>query len=151
MNTVGSGDFLTDLIQFLFDFAFSQGFGVAQICKDEEYRSLADKTKDLIIINTNWKNKSELPFIIGHEIGHLMDGDVGLSYYCGNALTSKEHHADLYSLKTTPHDNTIVLMSQANLCKHMVYRYACMMMWLNYLENTMIYCFKNKKSLQDSG
>lgn len=59
---------------------------------------LADKTRNLIIINTNWKNKSELPFIIGHEIAHLMDGDVGLSYYCGNALTSKEHHADLYSL-----------------------------------------------------
>lgn len=98
MNTVGSGDFLTDLMQFLFDFAFSQGFGVAQISKDEEYRPLADKTRNLIIINTNWKNKSELPFIIGHEIGHLMDGDVGLSYYCGNALTSKEHHADLYSL-----------------------------------------------------
>lgn len=94
MNTVGSGDFLTDLIQFLFDFAFAQGFGIAQISKDEEYRSLADKTRNLIIINTNWKNKAELPFIIGHEIGH----DVGLSYYCGNALTSKERHADLYSL-----------------------------------------------------
>ncbi|RMC36014.1 hypothetical protein F5ESL0236_07630 [Lactobacillus sp. ESL0236] len=62
---------MTDLMQFLFDFTFSQGFGVAQISKDEEYRPLADKTRNLIIINTNWKNKSELPFIIGHEIGHL--------------------------------------------------------------------------------
>ncbi|WEV40314.1 M48 family metalloprotease [Lactobacillus sp. ESL0681] len=89
---------MNDLIQFLFDFAFDQGFGIAQICKDEEYRSLADKTRNLIIINTNWKNRNELPFIIGHEIGHLMDGDTGISNYCGNALTSKERHADLYSL-----------------------------------------------------
>ncbi|WEV51637.1 hypothetical protein OZX69_02790 [Lactobacillus sp. ESL0731] len=89
---------MNDLIQYLLNFALDQGFSVAQICEAEEYRSLADKSKKLIIINTNWRNKAELPFIIGHEIGHLVDGDLGISSYCGTTLTSKERHADLYSL-----------------------------------------------------
>ncbi|MDF7683484.1 hypothetical protein PT287_08230 [Lactobacillus sp. ESL0679] len=89
---------MNDLIQYLLNFALDQGFGVAQLCEDEDYRSLADKSKQLIIININWRNKTELPFIIGHEIGHLIDGDYGLSHYCGTTLTSKERHADLYSL-----------------------------------------------------
>lgn len=89
---------MEDLIQYLFDFAFDHNLGVAQISGKEDFRSLADKSRDLIIINFNWKDKAELAFIIGHEIGHLMEGDVGLSYYCGNTLTSKERHADLYSL-----------------------------------------------------
>lgn len=89
---------MSDLIKWLYSYAFDHKIGVLQITTAKEYSSLADKNKRTIVINNNWKNKKELPFIIGHEIGHLMDGDVGLSYYCGNALTSKEHHADLYSL-----------------------------------------------------
>lgn len=52
-----------------------------------------------IIINSNYINKDWLPFAIGHEIGHLVNGDNGICYfdsYHVNANT--EHHADLYSL-----------------------------------------------------
>nr|WP_280926576.1 M48 family metalloprotease [Lactobacillus sp. ESL0701] len=91
-------NYVNDLIQYLFDFAFNQDIGYLLVPADEDYSSFANKTKKLIIINTNWKNKAELPFIIGHEIGHLIDGDQGISRYCGTSLTSKERHADLYSL-----------------------------------------------------
>lgn len=89
---------MNDLIEYQFDFAFKHNIGVLQINTKKEYNSLADTSKNLIIINTNWKNKKELPFIIGHEIGHLIDGESGLSYYCGTSLTSNERHADLFSL-----------------------------------------------------
>lgn len=89
---------MNDLIEYQFDFAFKHNIGVLQINTKKEYNSLADTSKNLIIVNTNWKNKKELPFIIGHEIGHLIEGESGLSYYCGTSLTSSERHADLFSL-----------------------------------------------------
>lgn len=89
---------VNDLIKYLFDFAFDHDIGVLLISTSKEYNSLADKTKKTIIINTNWKNQNELPFIIGHEIGHLMEGEPGLSFFCGTSLSSKERKADLFSL-----------------------------------------------------
>lgn len=89
---------VNDLIQYLFNFAFDHNIGVLLLSTSKEYNSLADKTKKTIIINTNWKNQNELPFIIGHEIGHLMEGEPGLSYFCGTSLNSKERKADLFSL-----------------------------------------------------
>lgn len=89
---------VNDLIQYLFNFAFDHNIGVLLLSTSKEYNSLADKTKKTIIINTNWKNQNEIPFIIGHEIGHLMDGEPCLSYFCGTSLSSKERTADLFSL-----------------------------------------------------
>ena len=89
---------VSDLIAWLYSYAFKHRIGVFQLITKPEYSSLADKSKRLIIINTNWKNKKELPFVIGHEIGHIMAGDPGLSYYCGTTLTPNERRADLFSL-----------------------------------------------------
>lgn len=89
---------VSDLIAWLYSYAFKHRIGAFQLITEPEYSSLADKSKRLIIINTNWQNKKELPFIIGHEIGHIMAGDPGLSYYCGTTLTSNERRADLFSL-----------------------------------------------------
>lgn len=91
---------VNDLIRYLFIFAFDHDIGVLLISTCEEYNSLADKTKKTIIINTQWKNQNELPFIIGHEIGHIMNGDTNndIEYYCGSPITSEERKADLYSL-----------------------------------------------------
>lgn len=50
-----------------------------------------------LVINLNWKNKKELLFIIGHEIGHFTNGDSRKFYY-RNFNTTVEHQADLYTL-----------------------------------------------------
>lgn len=42
-----------------------------------------------IIINTNWKNQNELPFIIAHEIGHVLNEDEGKLYYSTSTAHSK--------------------------------------------------------------
>lgn len=70
---------MSNLISWLYSYAFKHKIGVLQIFTKPEYSSLSDKSKRLIIINVNWKNKKELPFIIGHEIGHILAGEPGLS------------------------------------------------------------------------
>ena len=89
---------VSNLIAWLYSYAFKHKIGVLQIFTKPEYSSLSDKSKRLIIININWKNKKELPFIIGHEIGHILAGESGLSNYCGTPLTPNERRADLFSL-----------------------------------------------------
>lgn len=89
---------VSNLISWLYSYAFKHKIGVLQIFTKPEYSSLSDKSKRLIIINVNWKNKKELPFIIGHEIGHILAGQPSLSNYCGTPLTPNERRADLFSL-----------------------------------------------------
>lgn len=53
-----------------------------------------------IIINTDWANQDEIPFIIAHEIGHIMNGDTGIRYYDSGTINSKsEYHANIYGIK----------------------------------------------------
>lgn len=35
---------------------------------------------------------------MGHEIGHIMNGDNNAAFYCGKPVNFEEHLADLYSL-----------------------------------------------------
>lgn len=89
---------MDDLITYLLQFAFDHGISCAFIWKSEAYQSVALPEKDLIVINQNCRNKQELPFVIGHEIGHIMKGDSGTAFYCNKPINSEERLADLYSL-----------------------------------------------------
>ena len=92
---------MDDLLTYLFKHAFENRISCALIWKDVNYQSVALPKKKLIVINQNCRNKYELPFIVGHEIGHIMNGDSdsGVAYYCGSPFTSEERKADLYSLE----------------------------------------------------
>lgn len=89
---------MDDLLTYLFRLAFNNKISCALIWKDINYQSVALPKEKLIVINQNCKNKNELPFIVGHEIGHIMNGDATTSFYCNKPLSSEEHKADLYSL-----------------------------------------------------
>ena len=89
---------MEDLIKYLLKYAFDHGISCALIRREQNYQSVALPDKKLIVINQNSKNKFELPFIIGHEIGHIMNGDVNGAFYCGKPVNSEERLADLYSL-----------------------------------------------------
>ena len=89
---------MDDLITYLLQFAFDNGVSCALIWKNEDYQSVALPEKDLIVINQNCRNKEELPFIIGHEIGHIMNGDANTAFYSDKPINSEERSADLYSL-----------------------------------------------------
>ena len=89
---------MEDLAKYLLKYAFDHGISCALIRREQSYQSVALPDKKLIVINQNSKNKFELPFIIGHEIGHIMNGDVNGVFYCGKSINSEERLADLYSL-----------------------------------------------------
>ena len=89
---------MEDLIKYLLKYAFDHGVSCALIQREQSYQSVALPDKKLIVINQNSKNKFELPFIIGHEIGHIMNGNVNGAFYCGKPVNSEERKADLYSL-----------------------------------------------------
>ena len=89
---------MEDLVKYLLKYAFDHGISCALIRREQTYQSVALPDKKLIVINQNCKNKFELPFIIGHEIGHIMNGNVNGAFYCGKPVNSEERLADLYSL-----------------------------------------------------
>lgn len=89
---------MDELITYLLHFAFDKGVSCALIWKNIDYQSVALPKEKLIVINQNCRNKQELPFIIGHEIGHIMNGDANAAFYCGKPINSEERLADLYSL-----------------------------------------------------
>ena len=89
---------MEDLVKYLLKYAFDHGISCALIRREQSYQSVALPDKKLIVINQNSKNKFELPFIIGHEIGHIMNGNVNGAFYCGKPVNSEERLADLYSL-----------------------------------------------------
>lgn len=89
-----------DLIQYLLNFAFDHKIGYQLVNADPYNPSLSFKQHRYMIINLNWHNQNEVPFIIGHEIGHLMLGGDPIMYYGSfSAQNSEEKEADLYSLK----------------------------------------------------
>lgn len=88
-----------DLIEYLLNYAFNRGYAYRLIKGNVDDPSMSFKEYDYMIINTNWRNPAELPFIIGHEIGHLVLGEQGIMYYSSYAgQNSEEHSADLYAL-----------------------------------------------------
>lgn len=90
---------MNDLISYLLNYAFDHGISYSLVHEDPDYPSAAFPEERFIVINMNCKNPKELPFIIGHEIGHIMNGDSGLQFYYDTVSSSVEHYADLKSLK----------------------------------------------------
>ena len=90
---------MNDLIEYLLNYAFDHEIGYKLVRADPYDPSLSLKKHNLMVINLNWHNQSELPFIIGHEIGHFILGDEGILYYSSfSGQNSEEKSADLYSL-----------------------------------------------------
>ena len=89
-----------ELIEYLLNYAFKHGLSYILVRGEPYDPALSFKHKHKMIINTNWHNSNELPFIIGHEIGHLMLGDSGIAYWPSfSGQNSEEEEADLFSLK----------------------------------------------------
>lgn len=98
-----------NLINYLLNYAFENDIGYVLYQSSPRYPSLAWKEKREIGINTNWFNQAEVPFTIGHEIGHIMIGGPNIQQICCIAYGAKiaeETPADIYSL-------------------HLLYKYSC--------------------------
>lgn len=72
---------MDDVIRWLCKFAFDHKINVTLdklSFSDDVPSCVLGKS---IIINTNWRNPNELPFIFAHEIGHVLNEDEGRLYY----------------------------------------------------------------------
>lgn len=88
-----------NLIEDLLNYAFDHKIGYLLVNGDPDDPNMSFTKRRYIIINRNWKKQEEIPFIIGHEIAHIMLGKTGVMYYSSFAgQNSDENEADLYSL-----------------------------------------------------
>jgi Zn-dependent peptidase ImmA (M78 family) len=89
---------LDDLISLLLNYAFNNNIGFELTYKlHGDTPSMAITNGRMIIINMNWFNKNEIPFIIAHEIAHVLNGDVKNNYKnkCNSVTATAENKANL--------------------------------------------------------
>lgn len=84
---------MDELITYLINFALAHSIGVTvSSTLPIDFPSSASSRQRKILFNTNWQNKSELPFILAHEIGHLLDNDEGINYYSSPTVHSQTEY-----------------------------------------------------------
>lgn len=47
-----------------------------------------------IVINMNWYDQQQLPFVVAHETGHVLCGHRGISYFCEPSNSATEAEAN---------------------------------------------------------
>lgn len=68
---------MNDLIQWLINFAYDHNVSIIatrQLLPNTPSQS--DVSNRVVVINMNWYNPMEIPFIFAHEIGHVLCGHV---------------------------------------------------------------------------
>ncbi|WP_283582888.1 ImmA/IrrE family metallo-endopeptidase [Limosilactobacillus difficilis] len=92
---------MENLINWLLNYAFDHGIGY--VLTDELPSSIphtASAKHRMILINKHYGNPQEMPFAIAHEIGHVMDGDLGIRYYCSAIIHDKaEYRANVFGIQ----------------------------------------------------
>lgn len=89
---------MNDLVMYLLNYALDHNISYELQKLPPYFESRAIPQADFIIINTNWHRANEVPFIIGHEIGHIMNHDNIKKCQPQNASYPLELAADKYSL-----------------------------------------------------
>lgn len=85
---------MNDLITSIVNYAFDRGIGVVMTHQlPAQFPSSASDEERKILVNLNWRKQTEIPFIIAHEIGHLVNGDSGVNYYSSATIRSKSEAA----------------------------------------------------------
>ncbi|WP_333603966.1 ImmA/IrrE family metallo-endopeptidase [Lactobacillus acetotolerans] len=92
---------MSNLTTDLLNYAFDHGIKYVLTTKLTPLTpSIADPTKRKILINLNWHHPGELPRLISHEIGHVLNHDSGILYFVSPTAHSKiEVAADVTGLK----------------------------------------------------
>lgn len=89
-----------EVIKWLMNYALDHNFGVVftyNAHKDDPSESFPEFRT--AVINANYRNIDEIPFIIGHELGHLILGHDSQNYYSSPAQKIRmERAANEYSL-----------------------------------------------------
>jgi Zn-dependent peptidase ImmA (M78 family) len=92
---------MDDAINYLLNFAMKQKIGfVWTNLLAPDTPSAADCKEREIVINANWHNQKELPFVIAHEIAHVLNKDMGILYFTSSSSKSQiESNANAGAIK----------------------------------------------------
>ncbi|WP_334341211.1 ImmA/IrrE family metallo-endopeptidase [Companilactobacillus sp. HBUAS56275] len=67
---------MSDVTTYLLNYALDHHIGFEFLNGlDSDWPSVAIPERNMMFINTNWYKQEEVPMIIAHEIGHMIDGD----------------------------------------------------------------------------
>ena len=91
---------MDDVISYLLNYAFENDIGFIKSNRsDSSWPSVSIPERNIIFINMNWANQNEIPFIIAHEIGHMINLDSCHLYNTTNASMLKiERNADVFAI-----------------------------------------------------
>ncbi len=75
---------MDDVLSFLIDYCWEHNIGIQYISyMSPKDPSICYEWPRLIIYNDNWQTNQEKPFILAHEIGHIM---------CGSTICYLQNH-----------------------------------------------------------
>lgn len=65
-----------DVTTYLLNYALDHHIGFELLNKvDSFWPSVAIPERNVMFINTSWYKQEELPMVVAHEIGHMLNGD----------------------------------------------------------------------------
>lgn len=90
---------MDDLLTKLLNYGMENGIGFNIEPLKPETPPLVDTERRVMVLNSNWRNQKELSMQVAHEIGHVMNGDVGTLHYSPCSDSSAEAGANRYAIK----------------------------------------------------
>lgn len=78
------------IMEYLFDIAINNGIAIVKV--DElapETPSISLKKRRAVVLNMNWYNSNEIPFILAHEMAHMLNND-SFVLYTSSAISKIE-------------------------------------------------------------
>lgn len=67
---------MSDVTTYLLNYALDHHIGFELLNEvDSFWPSVAIPERNMMFINTSWYKQEELPMVVAHEIGHMLNGD----------------------------------------------------------------------------
>lgn len=88
---------MNDAIDFAINTVLEHGVGIEITYQRPSFQSCAVMQHNLVIINPNANDKANLPFVILHELGHIVLTHQDLGCVSPAARIKQEHEADRFA------------------------------------------------------
>jgi len=81
---------MNDVTSYLLDYAFDNHIGTTLFNDyDKMWPSVAIPRRNMMLINMKWHDQEEIPIMIAHEIGHMLDDTSCINYDTNNIVKTK--------------------------------------------------------------
>lgn len=90
---------MDDVLKWLMNYCYDHGIGVIydnNLPADAPSDSFSNPR--LVIFNDNYKNENEKPFMLAHEIGHIIDGNAEYYHLAYLGMERGEYSANRFAI-----------------------------------------------------